>query len=122
MHAHQPNKQADEVGFLVVYPVGVSSLFNAGACCSRTDDVGFFRAVLQDLQEHYCINDRRVYATGLSGGAMMVYRMGCEMADVFAAVAPVGGALIQEPCDPSRPVPLLVFHGTGDNNVRTSMW
>jgi polyhydroxybutyrate depolymerase len=114
------NDKADAEGFAVVYPVGFLSLFNAGACCSpEVDDVGFIRTLLQqELPRHYCIDPRRIYATGVSGGGMMVYKVACDAADLFAAVAVVGGARITDPCVPTRPVPLIHFHGTGDTNVR----
>ncbi|MCA9561542.1 MAG: hypothetical protein KC583_23505, partial [Myxococcales bacterium] len=45
-------------------------------------------------------------------------RLACERADVFAAVAPVSGTLSPSTCNPSRPVPVIHFHGTADRNVR----
>jgi polyhydroxybutyrate depolymerase len=59
----------------------------------------------------------RVYATGLSNGGAITYRLACERASVFAAVAPVGtgdqlGAA--QGCTPARPVPVLHTHGTAD--------
>jgi polyhydroxybutyrate depolymerase len=40
--------------------------------------------------------------------------LGCTMADRIAAIAPVAGLIRPASCDPSRPVPVLAFHGTED--------
>jgi polyhydroxybutyrate depolymerase len=113
---------SDERGFIVAYPAGIVTpiglSWNAGSCCGNSyNDVGFIRDLVKKLEETYCIDPKRVFATGLSNGAMMSYRLACDAADVFAAVAPVAGATLVSPCKPSRPVPILAFHGTGDTIV-----
>lgn len=118
---------ADREGFLVAYPNGtgrVGSLFtwNAANCCSyayenNVDDVGFLRALVDEIERTYPIDPRRIYATGMSNGAMMTYRLGCQMADRLAAIAPVAGALNEQSCTPSDPLPVIVFHGTDDRHV-----
>jgi polyhydroxybutyrate depolymerase len=113
---------ADDRGFIVVYPqglpLGVGPSWNAGGCCANNaEDVKFVRDLVKLLETKYCIDPKRVYATGLSNGAMLSYRLACEASDVFAAVAPVAGAVEVQPCVPSRPVPILAFHGTGDTIV-----
>jgi polyhydroxybutyrate depolymerase len=122
------NKVADENGFLVVYPNGTGQLgdslltWNAGTCCgfaqrNQIDDIGFVRAILADLQSAISIDLKRVYATGMSNGAMMSHRLACEAADIFAAVAPVSGTLNFSPCQPSARVSVIMFHGTADEHV-----
>lgn len=116
------SQTSDERGFIVAYPaglaVGVGLSWNAGGCCGNpSDDVGFIRDLVKALESTYCIDPKRVFATGLSNGAMMSYRLACEASDVFAAVAPVAGAVVVKPCAPARPVPILAFHGTGDTIV-----
>ncbi|MBI5500012.1 MAG: prolyl oligopeptidase family serine peptidase [Deltaproteobacteria bacterium] len=113
------NTTADREGFVVVYPDGVASSWNAGSCCGTAaatgvDDVGFLRAVVGEVSARLCIDRRRVYATGMSNGGYMSHRLGCEAADLFAAVAPVSGAMGIVDCAPSRPVPLIAFHGLQD--------
>ena len=120
------NVEADAHSFLVVYPsgtslLGISPTWNSGACCGyamakRVDDVSFIRALLGELPREYPIDRRRIYATGISNGAMMAYRLACEMADQLAAIAPVEGAQDIE-CHPSSPVSLIAFHGTADRLV-----
>lgn len=113
---------ADQKNFIVAYPAGLSVglglSWNAGTCCGNTtDDMTFIRDLVKKLEADYCIDPKRVFATGLSNGAMMAYRLACEASDVFAAVAPVAGAVQVDPCSPSRPIPILAFHGTGDTIV-----
>ena len=122
------NALAEREGFLVAYPNGSGRLdeilltWNAGNCCGyaldrQIDDVGFLRALVDQLQATFPLDRRRIYATGMSNGGMLSYRLACEAADLFAAVAPVAGALNVEDCEPSEPVSLLAIHGTADQHV-----
>lgn len=122
------NTLADEKGFLVAYPNGTGRqedkllTWNGGACCgyavaSQVDDVGFVRALVADVQSKYDIDPKRIYATGMSNGAMLSYRLACEASDLFAAVAPVAGTLNDPGCNPSQPVSIIHFHGTQDTHV-----
>jgi polyhydroxybutyrate depolymerase len=79
--------------------------------------VAFIRAVLDDLAQTFLVDARRVYATGMSNGAIMAYRLASELSDRIAAVAPVAGTMGTERCEPKRPVPLLHFHGTNDEFI-----
>ncbi len=114
---------ADKAGFLVVYPEGLSDFtggsWNAGNCCgaaktANADDVGFLMNVLVDLNAHFCTDSKRIFATGFSNGAYMAQRLGCEKADVFAAIAAVSGEINIATCTPSRAISVLEFHGTAD--------
>ncbi len=116
---------ADEFGFIAVYPAGTGPIkgklltWNAGRCCGSAmqdgvDDVGFVTGLIDDLAERYGIDRRRVYATGHSNGALMSYRLACELAGRIAAVAPNGSQGLPGECRPSRPVPVLHIHGTED--------
>jgi polyhydroxybutyrate depolymerase len=116
---------ADSAGFLVVYPDGTGPLrnrlltWNAGGCCGpamqrNVDDVGFIIALLADLDRRTPVDERRVYATGHSNGAMMAYRLAAEHADRIAAIVPVGGAMMLNRFAPSRAVPVLHIHSVDD--------
>jgi polyhydroxybutyrate depolymerase len=90
------------------------------------DDIQFVADAIDHLVKHSCIEARRVYVTGFSGGARMSSMVGCRLADRVAAVAPVAGLRAgraagpeyTEPdasdCRPSRPLPILALHGTDD--------
>jgi len=119
------NAKADEAGFIVVYPFGSGRLenamltFNGGDCCgyamqNKLDDVGFTRALLDDLATVANVDTNRVFATGLSNGGIMAYYVASELSDRIAAIAPVGGPLMMEACRPTRPVSVMHFHGTAD--------
>lgn len=112
---------ADQEGFLAVYPQGSgkNSSWNGGDCCGEamvrgTDDVGFTRAIIDDLAAAYKIDRQRIYATGFSNGAIMAYGLACDLADLIAAVAPVGATKADPSCSPGRAVPVLHFHGDKD--------
>jgi polyhydroxybutyrate depolymerase len=81
------------------------------------DDVGFVRAIAASLQAQVNIDARRIYATGLSNGAILSQRLACEAADLFAAVAPVAGTLNFSPCQPSGKISVIEFHGTADQHI-----
>lgn len=115
--------KADQAHFIVVYPRGTGQLptWNARKCCGYAirndiDDIGFFRALLEKLGHDYAIDRTRIYFTGISNGAMMSYRVACEMSEQVAAIAPVEGALNVD-CHPSKPVSVVIFHGTADRLV-----
>jgi len=123
------NKSADKNGFIVVYPSGTGVFkklltWNSGNCCAyakrrKVDDIKFVRAMLEEMKKFLEYDDKRVYATGISNGGMMTYRVGCELSDKIAAIAPVAGTIGIDSCNPSRPLPVAHFHGTADNTV---MW
>ena len=110
---------ADTAGFLVVYPTGIGLSWNAGSCCeyafrANVDDQAFVRQILSDLETIVSIDQDRIYATGVSNGAQLAYRLGCEMSDTFAAIAPVSDALVFSPCQPQEAVSLMHVHGLKD--------
>ena len=111
---------SDQQGFIVAWPQGVDLAWNLGICCtsSRTvDDLGFARAIVQQIQQNACIDAKRIYATGyVLGGGMAMY-LGCNAADLFAGVVSNSFDLweeAQEPCQPSRPVTEVSFRGFAD--------
>lgn len=120
------SEKADKENFLAVYPSGtgrVSTMptWNSGACCTyamqnHVDDVAFFRALIDELEQDYTVDPKRIFATGISNGGMMSYRLACEMSDKIAAISPVEGAQ-DLACKPSNPVSVIVFHGTADRLV-----
>jgi polyhydroxybutyrate depolymerase len=115
------NAQADLSGFVAVYPNGTGRKpsWNGGDCCgeaaaAKVDDVGFVRALIEDLSKSVNVDHKRIYAAGFSNGAMMAYRLACELSDQVAAIAPVGATQAVQTCQAGRPVSVLHFHGTND--------
>jgi len=78
------------------------------------DDVDYVEAVIERVSARRCIDESRIYATGLSNGAMLVSILACDRPGRFAAVAPVAGLLPPEGCESERAVPILATHGTAD--------
>ena len=122
------NFTADADNFIVVYPQGdipEGSGFDwnvpgqrliggAAVPAGAPDDVSFVDRLVALLEHEYCIDPRRVYATGFSGGARMASQLACDASSIFAAVAPVSGLRFPSPCPSVRPVPVVSFHGTAD--------
>jgi polyhydroxybutyrate depolymerase len=124
----QLSVKADVAGFIVVYPEGVRTpvtgirTWNAGGCCGyamnqNIDDVGFISALIDTLKANYSIDTNRIYATGMSNGAFLAYRLACELSNKIAAIAPVAGSMNVSSCMPTRGVPVIHFHSKLDTNV-----
>ncbi len=119
------HEKADSAGFLAVFPNGTgrrgdSRSWNGGNCCGAAmrqgvDDVGFASAILEDLARFASIDSGRVFATGMSNGAVLCYLLASRMAHRICAIAPVGGPMGTENCSPQRPVRICHFHGTRDD-------
>jgi polyhydroxybutyrate depolymerase len=119
---------ADSAQFIVAYPNGATMLFglgsdwNAGKCCgnavrSNVDDLAFLRATVDDVARHVPVDRRRIYVAGFSDGGRMAYHVACDAASMVAAIGVVAGSVVDDSCVPSRPVPVIVFHGTADDEV-----
>jgi polyhydroxybutyrate depolymerase len=115
------NAKADEEGFIVVHPQALNnppSWWGALPDRPGEPDRNFFRALLAYLQWEISVDADRIYATGFSDGGAMTYRLGCDMAGTFAAIAPVsGGHVAHDLCRPERPISVLVIHGTDDQVI-----
>jgi polyhydroxybutyrate depolymerase len=135
--------KSDASGFVLVEPEGTPALpgsqpgaldvFNAGNCCEQAeqknanvDDVALVSAIIDAVSTEVCIDPKRVFATGLSNGAMLSHRLACQLSERIAAIAAVSGGMGNRdldtfpspttlfPCNPTRPVPVLHIHGTQD--------
>ncbi len=119
---------ADASGFIVAYPQalipngsgfdwnvpGVPLIGDKPVPKNAANDVEFLTSLVHNLEQRYCIDASRVYATGFSGGARMSSQLACDASNTFAAVAPVSGLRRPTPCPTTRPVPVIAFHGTAD--------
>jgi polyhydroxybutyrate depolymerase len=129
------NQKSDDEGFILIMPNGYQNSWNGGTCCGaasteQLDDVALFRAIFDEVGTHLNIDLDRVYATGLSNGAYMSYRLACEASDLVVAVAPNAGAVGKNDigggtnpasdftaCEPSTPVSIFDTHGTADGLI-----
>ena len=119
---------AEREGFITAYPDGLPVKlrlqgeeyerpgWEIGSLDSNRD-LRLVSRLLDQLEQTYCVDLRRVYATGFSNGAFFSSMLGCVMPDRFAAVAPVSGGPLSVPCAPARGVPILIQHGSKDDVV-----
>lgn len=103
-------------GFVTVFPNGRGEpvAWDASTGEEGNADLRYIDALIDRVTARRCIDEARIYAVGLSNGAMMVSALACERSDRFAAVSMVAGILAPEPCDQARRVPILATHGTAD--------
>ncbi|MET9519082.1 PHB depolymerase family esterase [Streptomyces sp. NPDC002994] len=119
------NKKADKENFLVAYPDGLDLGYNALSCCGDEDDVGFIRAMTKRLVDKWKADPDRIYATGISNGADMSFKVAVELHEIFAAVAPVSGAYSGPATQattyiPRTPVHVMTFMGGLDRIYDTA--
>lgn len=116
------SRLADRAGFIAVYPNGVRGRWNdgRGGAGAPHDDVAFIHALVDSLRRELRIDPLRIYATGISNGAMFAHRLACDLPGMLAAIAPVAGAIpvgIAARCAASGPVSAIAFQGTRDRLV-----
>jgi polyhydroxybutyrate depolymerase len=113
------SQTGDKYGFAVLYPTaGSSRHFWSLNRSMHPDDLGALRALLPQAIVAACADPTRVYATGVSNGGGFAARVGCEMSDQIAAIAPVaGGYRALDPCPDGHQTSVLEIHGTSDNVV-----
>lgn len=106
---------AAEEGFVVAFPHGTGEPVRWDVRVDPANaDLAYTGALLDALGADLCLDTSRVYATGLSNGAMMTSAVACALGDRVAAVAPIAGVMDPAGCAPPRPVPVLALHGTAD--------
>jgi len=120
------DRLAERDAFIVVYPDGIELNWNDGrrdaeaddrAHRENIDDVGFIAALTDMIVRDYNADPCRVYVTGISNGAILSYRLACELSHRIAAIAPVDGnipLLFIDDCSPSRHVPVLAINNVDD--------
>lgn len=113
--------EADASHFLVVYPDGIDHAWNVGGgCCGKpaaagVNDVAFITAMVTAIGHRVRLDPRRLYATGISNGGMMAYRLACDTR-IFAAIGPDSATLLGG-CPSPAPVSVIHIHGTADHNI-----
>lgn len=124
------DKVAEREGLITVYPYGSNGLFNnvlltwnAAHCCAHAmrenvDDVRFLSLLIDHLIATRKVDPQRVYVTGLSNGGMMTHRIGIELADKVAAIAPVIASLYGDEPVREYVMPTLIINGADDQRVK----
>lgn len=115
------NSIAEREGWLHIYPDGsgfIQAGWNGQGCCiSGVDDVAHTKSMIAAVAEATCLDESSLFATGFSNGGFMDYKLYCEVADLFAGVAPMAG-LLSGSCTPNSPLTVVHFHGTADTTIR----
>jgi polyhydroxybutyrate depolymerase len=116
---------ADREGFIVAYPEGIEKNWADGRGSTPpdkmgVDDVGFARAIVDDIARQYSIDRRRIYATGPSNGGIFSLRLACDAADLLAAIGPVIAGLAEAyapKCHPAAPISVVGISSVADPMV-----
>ena len=110
-----------DYGIWVILPASINGRWNFGAAAfSFADDVGFLDAVIDDAVARLPIDPHRLYMGGYSNGAQMTQRYICDRAERIAAGAIISGSIHDtdaRQCKPSKPTPMIIFHGTADGQI-----
>lgn len=120
---------AEANGFIVVYPDGIRAApdrpglqtWNGGYCCGPAarqdvDDVGYVRFLIDLVEERFDVDAARIFAAGHSNGAIMAYRLACELSDRIVAIGVQAGSLGIDDCRPKEALSVLHIHGLADTN------
>lgn len=112
----QLEEKGPAAGFVVITPQGTgpSAFWNILPNVPKPDDVAYTETLIDAAREQTCIDPARVYATGISNGGGMSTLLACELSNRIAAVAPVAGVNLVQPCPRGRPISVLAFHGEAD--------
>jgi polyhydroxybutyrate depolymerase len=109
---------------IAVYPQGLvgtdgETAWQGAPYSADVDDVRFTGDLLDELQRDLCVDPARIYAAGKSNGGGFTGVLACRMSDRIAAFAPVSGAFYPQggACEPTRPAPILDFHGSLDETI-----
>lgn len=104
---------------IYVTPQGLTSNGSTGWPNTNGQDIEFTKQMLSTVEAAYCVDTGRVFSVGFSYGGMMSIAVGCELSDVFRAIAPMSGALYSDfKCQGTGPaIAMWGSHGLSDNVV-----
>lgn len=115
------NLEMEKRGFVEIYPEGLGNRWNDGRVLSNggqlheADDLGFLRAMIDQLAAEGLVDRNRVYFTGASNGGAMTLRMVCQAPDLVAgAVVVIMNKPVGMDCPKGPPVPMIFIQGVAD--------
>jgi polyhydroxybutyrate depolymerase len=120
-HSYGWDARANVGKFVVAYPDGLNHAWAVGGGCCGTpgstgvDDVAFIKQVVATLSRQLPIDPAHVYATGISNGGLLAYRLACDT-NLFAAIGPDSATMLGDCPSPAR-VSVIHIHGTADRNI-----
>ena len=88
---------------------------NKGWPNTNGQDVAFVKAMLQQFESNLCIDQSRIFSTGFSYGGIFSLTLGCQMSNVFRAIAPESGEFFGS-CN-SNGGPVAVWQAQGDSDT-----
>jgi len=112
------NQVADTAKFAVCYPQGTDCFWREDDL--NSPDINFLKSLAQFLQSEHNLSIDRTFATGFSAGGGMSYLLALEANDVFKAIAPVAGGIVENVWNDKNPqlaIPVFTIHGTADQIV-----
>ena len=131
----QMDKVAEKYGFAVCYPQGTGGsenteytkkgtpFWNVGYETHKNetvDDVLFITDLAKHLQLEFNLDPEKTFCSGMSNGGDMSYLLACQAPDVFRAIAPITGCMMEwiySSCNKENPIPVFQVHGTDDNTT-----
>jgi polyhydroxybutyrate depolymerase len=112
--------------FISVYPDGLELEWNGGRMrpisseSAKSDDVKFVSAMIDELEAHYKVDPKRIFAAGTSNGAIFCHTLAARLSERIAAIGPVSGSVgeaIPKHFRPMSPVSVISFNGIDDHLV-----
>lgn len=125
---HQISKSESE-GYIALFPNGYSKFksgklatWNAETCCGeardkKINDIEFIKKIIEKTKSELNIDSHKIFATGISNGGMISYRIACELADIFKAIAAVASTDNVIDCNPKNPISILHIHANNDDHI-----
>ena len=104
---------ADQLGFLTVYPEGLE---NTWRVVGSDRDRDFITEVIERVRADLPVDPGRIYAAGISQGALMTHRLGCSTFSPVSAIASLAASVSKffDNCPGKGPVPAIFFIGSAD--------
>ena len=122
------NDAADDHHYAVAYPDGSGTLgvefldwptgdTTADGRATVLGNVHFISALIKSLARVPALDASHVFLAGVSNGGIMTYTLACDIADRLSGFAVIAGEMPDSACTTTRPLPVMVVHGTADEVI-----